>query len=142
MKEHLAKLMFELDRRAVRRQVPPAHRESVMHAARQHVNERSLLKGQRGYVAFFALFLWMIIFSFFATAGSNRVETGAIWLAAQLLGFLGLQVLIDRIAFAAALRQHVYDSHVRPNQCFECGYNLKGSTSATCPECGAVVAVD
>lgn len=64
---------------------------------------------------------------------------GVTWVWLLLAALLVVQFWIMRIGqrhSRSALRQLMREKRIRPAHCFECDYDLRGSTSATCPECG------
>lgn len=61
----------------------------------------------------------------FALVGDNMVIV-SIWVFALLSGLpTALLFYLDR--------------HRAPGHCATCGYNLRGNTTAICPECGSAV---
>ncbi len=53
-----------------------------------------------------------------------------------------VQKIYDGRRIKRILRQMLLRRGIRPAVCFGCGYNLRASTSGTCPECGMIVEME
>lgn len=70
-----------------------------------------------------------------------RLPTGIIWTGfiANTVLYAGLWAAVTVGAVAATRRTRVYLRR-KKGCCIHCGYDLRGNTSGTCPECGSATA--
>ena len=67
---------------------------------------------------------------------------GVLWAVSAPFLLLALCAAIERRHFRRACAVELLIRGIRPSGCFECGYNLTGTVSDHCPECGAALATD
>lgn len=93
-------------------------------------------------IASFALLFSWLPFKFQTTFGLSA--TGFAVLAASCAAILFITLYWVSSRAIARRRRYLsgvcHEHNIRPRACLICGYDLRGSTSDTCPECGAPLA--
>ena len=92
-----------------------------------------------GFMGSFVLGLHSYLIELFRIPQSLEWLAVVAYFGAMCLALFPIRRSIDRL-FRSQLQRDLFHNGVRPHFCIKCDYDLKGSDSLQCPECGAKLA--
>jgi len=89
-------------------------------------------------ITFLPVLVFTVLFVALFSLGGGEPGTTAQWISINSLGFIVAAVSAKFVYSCLRWRAAVSDGRT----CSECGYDLTGNVSGTCPECGQPVSQD